>query len=335
MLSGLSLRNASIIMLSIVLQCRYLRYLFSWRDSSGKLIRSFSAPTAQVHADDPSFRADLVPCGRCIACRLSKAHDWSVRGMLELYCHDKASFVTLTYDDAHLPKNLSLDRKCFSDWVKRFREDLRQKGIFIRVLASGEYGDRSHRPHYHAIVYGFDFPDREPLYRVKGVQYYTSPLLSKKWKFGNHVIGEANKTTIAYCAKYVLKKVTGDKAKQHYGDREPEFAYYPNSPALGLTFFQKFTSDLYPKNFISIDGKKTPIPRYFYKRLQKDFPELFDEVSYSNLLRRQKENGFYVDSESGEISEGYINTYQVNQDFDHIDKTLNYRAAKFDKQRSL
>ena len=322
-------------MLSDFVKCRYLRYLYSWRDSHGKLVRSFSSVLAQQHSGNPSFRSELVPCGRCISCRLSKAHDWSVRGMLELYCHDKASFITLTYDDAHLPKNLSVSKKVFSDFVKRLRERLREKGLFIRVLGSGEYGDRSARPHYHAIVYGFDFPDREPLYRVKGSQYYTSPLLSELWEFGNHIIGEANKTTISYCAKYVLKKVTGDKAKDYYGDRQPEFAYYPKNPALGREFFEKYTSDFYPKNFITIDGKKTPIPRYFYKRLEQDFPELFNDVSYSNLLRRQKENGFYVDSETGEISESFINTYQANQEFDHIDKTLNYRADKFAKQRSL
>lgn len=335
MLSGLGLRNTSIIMLSDTLKCRYLRYVYFWRDSSGKLVRSYCLPVAQKHSKDPSFRAELTSCGHCIACRLSKAHDWSVRGMLELYCHEKASFITLTYSDAHLPQNLSLQKKEFSDWVKRFREDLRQKGIFVRVLGSGEYGDKTNRPHYHAIIYGYDFPDRKPLYRVKGIQYYTSPLLSKKWTFGNHIIGEANKTTIAYCCKYILKKITGNKAAEHYGDRQPEFPYYPKNPALGREFFEKFTSDFYPKNFISIEGKKTPIPRYFYKRLEKDFPELFDEVSFSNLMRRQKENGVYVDPETGEISECFINTYKANQDFDHIDKTLNHRASKFDKQRSL
>ena len=318
------------------MKCRYQRYLYSWYEN-GKRITSFSPVSGQRHSKDPSFHAELVPCGRCIACRVSKAHDWAVRGSLESYCHEQNSFITLTYDDEHLPKNLSVSKREFRKFVNRLREHIARKyGVEIRVLGSGEYGEKTERPHYHAIIFGFDFPDREPLYVTRGanaaVQYYISPLLSKVWKFGNHIIGEVNLTTINYTAKYVLKKVTGDKAKEHYGDREPEFGYYSRNPAIGRAFFEKHTSDFYPKDFITLDGKKHPIPRYFYKRLEKDFPELFSEVRYRKILKVAEEG---VDLATGEITKDFVNAYQLNQDFDHSDKYLNHMAEKVAKMRSL
>ena len=316
------------------MKCRYQYYLYSWYEN-GKLINTSNPALAKQHEKDPSFRAKIVPCGRCIACRISKAHDWAVRGILESYCHEKSSFITLTYDDEHLPKNLSVSKVEFDKFVKRLRENLSRKypGVLVKVLGSGEYGDHSLRPHYHAIVYGFDFPDRQPLYRFKGNQYFTSPFLSELWEFGNHVIGEVNLTTITYCAKYVIKKVTGDRAAEHYGDRDPEFGYYPRRPALGREFFEKYTSDFFPKDFITIEGKKHPMPRYFYKRLEADFPELFNEVRFSRLVKHG--DGELIDESTGEIIPLLPSVSEAHEELDHVDKYLQHMAQKVERQRSM
>ena len=46
-----------------------------------------------------------IPCGKCIGCRLDYSRQWADRLMMEMKYHDKAYFLTLTYDDDHIPYN--------------------------------------------------------------------------------------------------------------------------------------------------------------------------------------------------------------------------------------
>lgn len=52
-----------------------------------------------------------IPCGRCIGCRLERSRQWALRCVHENQLHEESAFVTLTYDDAHLPPGGTLKKK--------------------------------------------------------------------------------------------------------------------------------------------------------------------------------------------------------------------------------
>lgn len=115
----------------------------------------------------------LLPCGRCLGCKFDKAKDWATRSVLEMKYHSKACFVTLTYDDTHLPKTL------VKSHVQDFLKKLRNRGEVFRYIGAGEYGETSHRPHYHLILFGYR-PD-DLIVHSKGSQeiFYMNLRISK------------------------------------------------------------------------------------------------------------------------------------------------------------
>jgi len=134
-----------------------------------------------------------IPCGQCIGCRLAYSRQWANRCMLELEYHDSAYFVTLTYDEAHVPKHyypdpetgealpsMSLCKRDFQLFMKRLRKAFPDDKI--RFFAAGEYGTKTFRPHYHAIIFGLHLDDLVYYKRGEGsFAYYNSPSLQKCW----------------------------------------------------------------------------------------------------------------------------------------------------------
>ncbi len=90
-----------------------------------------------------------VPCGQCISCRLKKAREWSIRIMNECSYYEKNCFLTLTYDEEHLPSSYSISKRELQLFLKKLRKKCK-----FRYFGSGEYGDKSMRPHYHIILFG-------------------------------------------------------------------------------------------------------------------------------------------------------------------------------------
>lgn len=97
-----------------------------------------------------------VPCGHCLLCSERKRRSFAARCSMECQQHDQLPiFITLTYDDEHLP----LFGLCYSDvqkFLKRLRIGLiRDYGYKspIRYAACGEYGTHTHRPHYHLLLW--------------------------------------------------------------------------------------------------------------------------------------------------------------------------------------
>ena len=62
-----------------------------------------------------------VPCGGCIGCRLERRRAWALRCMHEAQEHPENSYVTLTYDEDHLPENGSLTKTAIPEFIKRLR----------------------------------------------------------------------------------------------------------------------------------------------------------------------------------------------------------------------
>lgn len=243
----------------------------AWRTASGGIVF-----TDNLARDNIISRLDL-PCGRCVGCRLERSRQWAVRCMHESQMHKENCFVTLTYDDEHLPPLASLRYRDFQLFLKRARKRL---GKF-RYFAGGEYGEQTNRPHYHACLFGIDFPDR--LYfktTGSGEKIYTSELLSLLWPHGHSSIGTLTFESAAYVARYCLKKVNGDGAEFHYNGREPEMGHMSLKPGIGETWFRKYHSDVYPSDQVISRGYPAKPPRYYDKKLKKISQEMLDEVQY-------------------------------------------------------
>lgn len=217
-----------------------------------------------------------VPCGQCIGCRLDRAHEWAVRCMHEAQFHETSSFLTLTYGAESLPADGSLDVRHLQLFCKRLRASLAPERV--RFFACGEYGDRNRRPHYHMLLFGHAFlSDRKRYTETKHGTLYTSERLTQLWGLGECWIGSLTFQSAAYVARYSLKKVNGDRADAHYsvidkGTGEinrlgPEFLVMSRNPGIGRPWLDKFQADIHPDDFVIVNGRKTPVPRYYTKQL--------------------------------------------------------------------
>lgn len=230
-----------------------------------------------------------VKCGKCMDCRLSFAHEWSLRVMHEVKTSGPSSFVTLTYDDAHLPVDQSLNYRHFQLFMHRLRKRLPGGG---RFLMCGEYGDDFGRPHYHAILFNVEFGDRQYLSSKDGVKLYTSKLLADLWQLGFVTVGDVTLDSASYVARYSTKKITGPAAGAVYQfvtlegevvDREPPFLHSSNRPGIGYDWFARYHSDVFPCDYLVHGGKKFPVPRYYSKLMER-----LDAGAYEGITRVRK-----------------------------------------------
>lgn len=199
--------------------------------------------------------------------------------MHEASQHDHNSFITLTYSDEHLPAGGSLHKPDFQKFMKRLREQTQQK---IRYYMCGEYGDKLGRPHYHALIFGYDFSDKTLWEIRKENKFYRSKQLEKLWRLGYSSISEVTFSSAAYVARYVMKKINGQKAHDHYQklDKEtgelipvhPEYNSMSLKPGIASNWYEKFTSDVYPADNIILSGKKYRTPRYYDRKLKAAYP---------------------------------------------------------------
>lgn len=237
-----------------------------------------------------------VPCGQCIGCRLERSRQWALRCVHEMQLHQTSSFITLTYDDEHLPEGNTLVKRDFQLFMKRLRKHANTK---IRFFHCGEYGETTLRPHYHAILFGFNFDDRRKHSEgARGAPLFVSDTLTKLWGLGHCTIGEANFETAAYTARYILKKVTGEKADEHYKSydpktgeifqRLPEYVTMSRNPGIARGWFDRFQSDVYPSDFLVLRGKRMLPPR-FYDRVYAGFdPEAVKRLKWARQAKAAK-----------------------------------------------
>lgn len=220
----------------------------------------------------------MVPCGKCIGCKTDKSNEWASRCFHEAKMHTENCFLTLTYDDDHQPEGGTLVK----DHVQKFIKDLRNS-IYpkqVRYYLAGEYGEKLNRPHYHVLLFGYNFPDCELLLnnRKQGQQLFQSKMLSELWDKGFSTVGHFDLASAKYVAAYTAKKITGEKAPDHYQGRLPEFALMSKKPGIGHDWFLKHTSDVYPKDFFTIQGIRHRPPRYYDNLMEKKRPKTLEKV---------------------------------------------------------
>lgn len=179
------------------------------------------------------------------------------------YWNNEAVFLTLTYDDEHLPITGSLVKKDLQNFWKRLRKDYEKP---IRYYACGEYGDNTMRPHYHAIVFGLPY-DKTSRKLVKDNWTLCDPFRfdynpNKRSEQG---FAPVSPDDIRYVCGYVQKKYNGKKAEEVYGkNRISPFSV--SSRGLGLRFAQDNKKEL-ENGEITFRGHPVSIPRYYIKKL--------------------------------------------------------------------
>lgn len=240
-----------------------------------------------------------IACGQCIGCRLEKSRVWACRISNEASLYENNCFITLTYSPENLPENGTLVPRDFQLFLKRLRK---KYGDNIRFYQCGEYGENYGRPHYHACLLNFDFPDKTLWRKTKrGDLIYRSESLEKLWPYGHCEIGEVTFESAAYCARYIIKKVTGKGAEAHYTRLNaetgelvqlvPEYTNMSRRPGIGAPWLEKFSRDVYTHDSLVIrGGTKVPPPRYYNNRYEVMNPEHYKQIK---LKREHREVNIY------------------------------------------
>nr|QJB19747.1 MAG: replication initiator protein [Microvirus sp.] len=201
----------------------------------------------------------FVPCRQCPECRLQRAKEWACRLHYELKSHSNACFITLTYDNNHYTPKLI--KKDVQNFIKRLRYAIQPTKI--KYFLCGEYGDRTFRAHYHAIIFGYDFPDRVPRGKShKGYNLYVSPMLSNLWTKGFHTIQDTSIATCIYTALYTAK------SKYHLPESlrdAPEFNLM--SQNLGVDAIIADYDAIKQTDEIWIDGQNYIVPQAVLNKL--------------------------------------------------------------------
>lgn len=255
-----------------------------WRNSSGK------RPIIFNQTGNKLLETVKVPCGQCIGCRLDKSRAWAIRVVKEASLHEDNCFITLTYNDENLPENGSLVKEHFTKFMKRLRKKLSPRKI--RYYMCGEYGTKYGRPHYHAVIFNYDFPDKEEIerhnqYRQDLPKLYTSTILSETWGKGYVSIGEVTLDSAAYIARYCTKKITGEAEHENYfnfdietgeiKERLQEYQTMSRRPGIAADWFDKYgKEEIQVGDYITEKGKKIKVPRYFQDRLEQQDPEAYE-----------------------------------------------------------
>ncbi len=206
--------------------------------------------------------------------------------------HEDNCFITLTYNDANLPWCRSICKDSVQKFWKRLRKRI---DVPIRYFMCGEYGASLSRPHYHACVFGYDFPDKD-LWNIRdGVKLFRSPLLESLWPKGFSTIGEVTFESAAYVARYIMKKVNGKPADAHYAGKLPETTWMSRRPGIGKAWFDKFSSDVYPSDEVVLRGNmKCRPPKYYDNLFDIADPDAYRVVKHKRIRRSfiNPETGF-------------------------------------------
>jgi len=201
---------------------------------------------------------------KCVGCQEIYSRQWAVRAWHEAQLHEQNCFITLTFSDKFLPKEL--DHFIFQKFMKRFRRSISQP---VSFFMAGEYGSLNFRPHFHACIFGFDFSDRV-LWSVRdGVNLYTSQLLSSLWSdvktgesYGFTSVGDVTFESAAYIARYVGKKAGRSVAE--LDGRKPEYSKCSLKRPIGKGWISAYVDSVYPDDAVTlVDGRKCKPPRYY------------------------------------------------------------------------
>nr|WEW54488.1 MAG: replication initiation protein [Microvirus Sku122] len=230
----------------------------------------------------------IIPCGKCVACKLTKSNEWKNRMLIESYCWKHTYFITLTYDNDHIKKkqgvsitgelkNLpTLNHEDMTKFIKRLRKHFQYYyNEKIKYFYCSEYGPKTKRPHYHMIL----FTNVELLITNIGKTKIQNDngindLILEKWGLGNIGISKFESACAAYVARYTLKKINTEKQPWSKFDKlEKEKIYMSKRPAIGYQYINKNFENIKENRYKVIPKTNDPnfwLPKTYYNRLKKD-----------------------------------------------------------------
>lgn len=217
-------------------------------------------PSGSPPINSAAYKAGIeyFKCGACPECLRDRANSWALRSYYECKDHVYNCMVCLTYDSyirdeqgriiGENVSDLSVNKRDIQLFIKRLRK---WQSSFtdekIKYLVCAEYGSRTHRPHYHALLFGVRFPDCVPYKKSKrGNLIYTSHILNKLWSHGICTVDSLNVTSACarYCTKYVAKSRSDN-------------TFMLASQSVGL---QGLLRDFNGYSYF-VEGREYPIPR--------------------------------------------------------------------------
>lgn len=219
-----------------------------------------------------------VPCGHCLDCLKKRQNEWYVR----FWCEDKYQkrlnsnfvtlFLTLTYDETHLPQSREIALNDFRAFIKKIRR--RQGYENVRFYAVTENGSQTGRLHWHCLLFGFD-----PTLMDKPVNKYFDNI----WCKGFNCTEYCTAKVFTYVSKYVTKDL--DTFKNDTSWKTISIA--SKRPSLGMMFFsvKKWRDYLHnTQDFrFNIDGYRYSLPRYFREKLLSELDLFFSKTKTSIL----------------------------------------------------
>lgn len=209
--------------------------------------------------------------------------------------YPRNTVVTLSYNKEHLPAGGTLVKRDLQLYMKKLRKEF---GRGIRFYACGEYGEKEKRPHYHVVLFNFDFSDKKYYKKSKiGDNLYTSAIAERVWSKGFCVVGEVTFESCAYIARYIVDKVTGPKAKQWYQyidadgciiDVLPEFTNMSRRPGIGSSYFDKYGAEVMVHDSVIVRNMEVRPPRYYDIKMEALDPKRMKAIKSARRREAMK-----------------------------------------------
>jgi len=262
----------------------------AWRPTLGGAL-SFKPPRDGHH-----WTKIQVPCGTCILCRKEQARQWAMRITHEAAQHEENCFLTLTYDNDHLPDDGGLRYRDLTLFWKRLRKHIGR----LRYYAVGEYGDKSLRPHYHACLFGHAFTENRIYIRDGDKPLWTTQQLIDTWQQGHVSVGALNYGTASYTASYIHKKLN---KKQQYVkvdettgelirlEQPRAFMSRGGRDGKGIAsgWIEQWKRYTYDHDHVVMNGTPGKPAKYYDQKLKKENEPLFNEIKKERMKNQQKQ----------------------------------------------
>ena len=284
-----------------------------WRDFGEALAWSVDYETGEF-----INHAIVLPCGQCLGCRTQYAAQWANRIMIEAMDYESVYFLTLTYDDEHVPRHIakdghtvfSLEPEDFKLFQKRLaRHQAYHKDNRLRYYYVGEYGETFHRPHGHFVEFGLLLDDVVEDHRNKhGRMIHTSKNISDIWGKGIVEVEPITWELAAYVARYTVKKL-GRKETDFYSSQNlvPEFSRMSLKPAIGFKYFDEHCREIYVNDEILLPLatglRKVKPPRFYDNKYDDIYPSDMAEVKGNRQKIAKEQLKLKLDRFSGSYLE--------------------------------
>lgn len=218
--------------------------------------------------------------------------------------HEKNAFITLTYR----PEALTSPKLQYADFQKFMKKLRKVQDAPMGVFVTGEYGDETKRPHWHAIIFNWSPPDGVYHYtNDNGDRVFTSAQLTKIWGHGNAEYGSVTFKSAGYVARYAAKKLVHGKDEEH--EFEP-ISKKSSKHAIGKRWLERYWTDVFLHGRLVLpDGTETSIPRYYEKWLKDHHPDAW--LAY--LTRVKLERMAQAEKKQLATHLDWLNEYRANR----------------------